>query len=117
VGGAPARRSLGAPSEEEAPDGIVALGTLYFIPLHGMAKDQRKSLVKEALAARSPGPAHEDVETPVGQPQDDGNGASPQSVLPREQMHIKHTQQRQGQNHPQRRSTQLQQQQLLPLYQ
>jgi hypothetical protein len=32
-----------------------ALGTLYFIPLHGMAKDQRKSLLKEALATRSPG--------------------------------------------------------------
>ena len=30
-----------------------AAGTSYFIPLHGMARDQRKSLVKEALAARS----------------------------------------------------------------
>ena len=28
-------------------------GTSYFIPLHGMARDQRKSLVKDALAARS----------------------------------------------------------------
>lgn len=30
-----------------------AAGTRYFIPLHGMATGQRKSLVKEALAARS----------------------------------------------------------------
>jgi len=31
VGGSPAGRTVGAPSEQEAPDGIVALGTLYFL--------------------------------------------------------------------------------------
>jgi hypothetical protein len=31
VGGSPAGRTVGAPSEKEAPDGIVALGTLYFL--------------------------------------------------------------------------------------
>lgn len=31
VGGSPAGRTIGAPSEQEAPEGIVALGTLYFL--------------------------------------------------------------------------------------
>jgi hypothetical protein len=31
VGGSPAGRTIGAPSEKEAPEGIVALGTLYFL--------------------------------------------------------------------------------------
>jgi len=31
VSGAPSGRTLGTPSEQEAPDGIVALGTLYFL--------------------------------------------------------------------------------------
>jgi|GEM_PF-880008 len=31
VGGSPANRTIGAPGEQEAPEGIVALGTLYFL--------------------------------------------------------------------------------------